>query len=256
MLGLAATVILAACNTSSEAKSREPVVESPYSGDLTIDYCAEMQIDFCGPLFGDAHLALRAQAEAKHRLSVASSGGDMRIGLIAAARIRPENVSIDIHRLCGSACIETLVPAAASVRLIDRPVLVVHGNPSLWRHIIHLGGETDTQCYRSFLFFLDRYLGDRLNPDLVEMQFDRMGIHNIRPGERVRCAGYTFDQEADYILLTAEELQYYYGAPVEGQSAIDDATDIQALVDAWFRQGLRVWARGQIYVSGGSQPGR
>ena len=83
------------------------------------------------------------------------------------------------------------------------------------------------------------------------MQFDRLGVRNIHVRSRPDggCPHVDFDTTADYVLLTARDLERYYGVPVEGETAIDGSVDVKAVVDHWFDHGVRVWAHGVIHVA-------
>lgn len=251
-LAVSVAICLSACAQSKAHIVDEGSLQANPPGDLSIDYCLESTTDFCGRLVQDAHESLIALAHQSDHFSVASSGGDARIALIAAAEIRAAGVNIHLERICASGCVEVIAPAARNIRLVMRPVLAVHGNPQLKRLIEQRGGVSAPRCQRAYRYLFDRYLGDRISSDMLDMQFDRLGVTEIvvRPRADGACPDLEYQTEADYILLTSDELEYYYGVPVEGQSAIDGDADIQGIVDRWFDRGLRVWARDAIYVSG------
>lgn len=217
---------------------------------LSEGYCDEAELDFCGGIYPHTAQDLVAAIDKNGTIAIASGGGDARPALFAANRIIEQGTQARVHEICGSSCLEVLLPAFNEIEFVQSPLIVSHGNVRMILELLAREGGELPECYRRYVALHDIVLGSRVNPNLPEVLIERLGLSNINIDDiNAACPHVSYDQLVDNWLPTSEELRSHYHLEFSGHVAADDLTLAQAEIDRYYPAGVRFSVQGEILTS-------
>ncbi|MCR9128696.1 MAG: hypothetical protein NXI12_04180 [Alphaproteobacteria bacterium] len=228
---------LVAAGLADIKHDEQPAADLPF-------YCANIDVDYCGPITRDFEEAASSPAAlADGYLTFTSSGGDARIASLLALQWRWLGGDARVVRLCGSSCLEVLLPTFKSVAFIDEPVVLSHGSPHMLRTIYERHAPSAAeQCrpiaeHNRFATLLSNGPWAHVSDRIGMVQLDRLGVENIQADDVDGCIRLSYDQEVDHWLPTTDELRLYYGLSTSGTVAADNLTLAHEKVSCLFPPG-------------------
>lgn len=236
LAGVALTALVALCPTRGQGH----------------DPCESSGAHFCGSLSAGNVEDLRESLASREVVNISSTGGDSRLGLVAAHDIKSNANSVRIFDRCDSTCVEVLLPAFDKIEFVDEPVVAVHGSVQMIVGLLSDEGYALPDCYVSYMNLYDAIIGDTGSATAWRAQIKKLGVHDVVvDDENPACPEVLFAKEVDYWLPDSGELQSLYGLEFQGDVASDHPDRLQSALDCRFQKGTSFRVGEAIYYSEG-----
>lgn len=212
--------------------------------------CEGESVDFCGSLLRSNVATLLDRVTAGEDVSLIMTGGDSRAALTVARLAQSYNGRLEVREICGSSCLEALIPGFDVVEFHDQPLLVAHGNVQMIVGLLRERGYSLPDCYVDYIGSFEEILGSKVDDALWREQVARLGVANVRVDDSISgCPRVHYTSEVDYWIPTGEELERYYGVVGVGDVAASSPELTQQAINRHFDTGITFRLGDQILVS-------
>ncbi len=186
-------------------------------------------------------------------IEVTSSGGSNKYAIEVAKKIYKNSIHIEIVSECTSACVEFLLPAAESIKFIDKPLIAIH-----WGPILNFGqykrarGHLNGCELNDLVAQVKLFEAKKLNQNFWHHTEKRLVLKHYELSDKPeQCPWKTREFENDFWLPTSKQLKEMWGLKFTGSVCADNISYCSNVINYRWPKGTRIVIGDEVYISKG-----
>lgn len=189
-------------------------------------------------------------------VKISSTGGDPDFAEIAANIIQNKNLSLVVHGLCLSSCVEYILPAANSLSLSNYSILGVHQNPAMINKFKNSNASYNDKPLCYFEDNLENYaelqaskgIGYQLDNAVTET-ISKLELEEVRLIEKEDCIEVGFRFKNQLWFPDSTQLRSVFGLNFTGEVCADSFAHCSEILDKVFPPDFQVVISNSEYIT-------